>query len=208
MGKPGAFAASLALAAGAAYTISRAVQKTKCSKWSCSCGKVKGTVRVGKLDYTSVRCFCRSCRNFDAWCTEIKGHKGSVSGEDGGTNILQLCKSDIDLESGGEFIKCAQYKKDSLLSRFYASCCGTPLFNSVEKSGFVGLLAANLEDQGAAFAPYGYFHQEEAPVPVKVTEKTPMANVPAFLLNMARFMPWMNAAPFIDFTQPIELIKV
>mmetsp|Transcript_4186 Transcript_4186/g.7984 ORF Transcript_4186/g.7984 Transcript_4186/m.7984 type:complete len:209 (-) Transcript_4186:108-734(-) len=208
MGKSGAVVVSIVLAAGAAYAVVRNMQKPRYSSWSCACGKVKGIVKVREMDYTSTKCFCKSCRNVDVWCALYKGFKGSVSDEDGGICLLQMCKSDILLKRGDEYIKCAKYKEDAVLARFYASCCGAPLMNSIRNSGFVGLLAKNLEDRGAAFGPYAYVNQEEAPIPVEITKDTPLLNIPAFFFNMIRFMPWINSAPFLDFTQPVELITL
>lgn len=104
----------------------------------CLCGQVQGTLRsVNPKAGTRVKCYCKSCQEFANHLD--KGNH--ILDERGGSDIYQVAPNRITITTGGEHVKCLRLTPKGLL-RWYASCCNTPIANTVSaKFPFVGIIS-------------------------------------------------------------------
>lgn len=113
--------------------------------FGCQCGKLRGIVRaVSPRNGTQVLCFCTDCQAFARhlgaeWAMDSKG----------GTAIYQTLPSRLEFTQGVEHLACLRLTPKGLY-RWYASCCNTPLANTVgAKLRFMGTLVAAYPDADA-----------------------------------------------------------
>ncbi|MEZ5714507.1 MAG: DUF6151 family protein [Paracoccaceae bacterium] len=113
--------------------------------FSCRCGQVAGTLDVpSPAAGNHVVCHCPDCR-----ASAI--HLGQPDpGVKLGTELWQTTPDRVTLTRGADRLAIQQLSPKGLY-RWYASCCNTPLFNTLRKSrlAFVGLPVACLSDSAA-----------------------------------------------------------
>lgn len=103
----------------------------------CRCGNVRG--RVTDASATTVNrvvCYCDDCQAF-------LHHLGRADLLDahGGTDIVQVAPSSLTFHCGAEYIAGLRLSPKGLY-RWYASCCKTPLGNTLGPAiPFVGIVA-------------------------------------------------------------------
>lgn len=109
----------------------------------CNCGLVQGQVE-GKGISNRLICYCSSCQAF----AKFLGAPHEVLDPHGGTEIIQLAASRVSLSNGAEHIAAIRLTDQGML-RWYASCCHTPLGNTLPnyKFGLVGLIHNCLSSQ-------------------------------------------------------------
>ena len=106
--------------------------------FSCRCGTLKGVLHsVSPSSGSHVRCYCRDCQaaaHHLGFSDELDPH--------GGTEIFQTIPAKIELTEGVGKLACLRLSPKGLM-RWYASCCNTPLFNTLAspKTAFVGVIA-------------------------------------------------------------------
>lgn len=170
---------------------------------ACSCGKVTGYITTTK-SRNAIRCYCHSCRAYGNWCRQQHQAPKDNAIDDGGVDILQVCKKDFVIEPGCEtHIQLAKLNSKTFTYRFYSACCMTPLCNSNPSVGFVGLVAENLQTKNNRdrFAPYHLLYSEEAPDTVDPSlQDVPKASLLKFLYLLVAFLPWRKSADFLPFT--------
>lgn len=94
--------------------------------FSCDCGAVSGTVKeVAPARVCHLICYCADCRAFAR-------HLGQASKLEpgGGSALVQVAPSSIEIAQGVEHIACLRMS-DKGLYRWYARCCKTPIANTV-----------------------------------------------------------------------------
>ncbi|PCH61699.1 MAG: hypothetical protein COC19_04490 [SAR86 cluster bacterium] len=112
----------------------------------CDCGKVTGIVHDVKPGCGNrVVCYCASCRNF----AKHVNPDGHVLNEFGGTEIFQIAPSSMEIQQGLDSIACLRLSEKGLY-RWYASCCNTPIGNTVSlRFPLVGVISSFItRDQG------------------------------------------------------------
>ena len=102
----------------------------------CRCGTLKGSVESPKSG-NRVICYCNDCQAF-AYCL---GRADDVLDERGGSDVIQILPKNITFTQGVEALACMRLTDKGLL-RWYASCCNTPIGNTLAtpKMSFIGLL--------------------------------------------------------------------
>lgn len=107
---------------------------------SCSCGKVRGTIRdVTPRSCNHVVCLCDDCQAYIGFL----GNAGILDAN-GGTEIVQVGHNQVNINEGREHVACIRLS-DKGMFRWYASCCNTPLANTLgPKSVFAGVVSACL----------------------------------------------------------------
>ena len=107
----------------------------------CRCGTLKGFV-VNPKSGNRVICYCYDCQAF-AYCL---GRANDVLDERGGSDVIQILPKNITLTQGVEALACMRLTDKGLL-RWYASCCNTPIGNTLAtpKMSFIGLLHSCVE---------------------------------------------------------------
>ena len=112
--------------------------------FQCKCGALKGTLRgAHPRAGTHAQCFCADCR-----AAEV--HLGQPDPAPGPVGVFQTTPNKISFEAGQDHLAVFSFGEKNLL-RWYASCCGAPLFNTMRnpKIAFVGIRTNRLEDTAA-----------------------------------------------------------
>jgi hypothetical protein len=110
---------------------------------SCSCGEVRGLVTgVSPNTVNRLVCYCDDCQAF-------LHHLGRAELLDaqGGTDIVQIAPASLSFVQGEERIVGLRLGPKGLY-RWYASCCRTPVGNTVGPAiPFVGVVAQAFESE-------------------------------------------------------------
>ena len=117
----------------------------------CRCGSVRGVAAVSPSTGNHAVCYCDDCQAF----AHFLGRANDVLDANGGTDIFQMSPAGLKLTAGVERVACIRLSSKGLL-RWYASCCNTPIGNTMASSGvpFIGLIRAFArEPAGAALGP-------------------------------------------------------
>ena len=127
----------------------------------CRCGEVRGRLREASPKHVNrAVCYCADCQAF-------AHHLGRADLLDahGGSDIVQVAPARLSFNQGDARIACLRLSPKGLL-RHYASCCNTPLGNTVTPAfPFVGILAsafATPEADEAFGKPWGAFNTKSA----------------------------------------------
>jgi hypothetical protein len=120
---------------------------TDAAKLSCRCGKVSGHVAGASPKAANrIVCYCDDCQAF-------VHHLGRADLLDahGGTDIVQVAPACVTFDRGAEKIAGLRLTPKGLY-RWYASCCNTPLGNTLSPAiPFVGIVAQAFEDADRSF---------------------------------------------------------
>lgn len=111
---------------------------------SCACGAVKGVARnVTPQNGSRVVCCCDDCQQF----ANHLQRGAEILDEFGGTEIYQTSQSQVNIETGAEHIQCLRLKPKGLY-RWYASCCNTPMGNTMNAGmPFFGIIHGFIADE-------------------------------------------------------------
>jgi len=101
----------------------------------CECGSLVGEIHP-KATFTRVVCYCRDCQAF----AHFLGKENEALDPRGGTEVAQTVPRLIEWKEGLDNLACMRLSPKGLM-RWYASCCNTPIGNTMEntKISFVGL---------------------------------------------------------------------
>jgi len=115
---------------------------------SCRCGEVHGRAsNVGPDTVNRIVCYCSDCQ---AYAHQL--HRADVLDAHGGSDIVQLAPAALSFDRGTDQIRGLRLSEKGL-HRFYASCCNTPLGNTVGPAlPFVGVVAQTFVVEGDAGA--------------------------------------------------------
>jgi len=102
---------------------------------SCRCGEIHGTLNgVTPANCNRVICYCEDCR---AFLHHLE--RAELLDAQGGTEVVQVAPAAVTFERGTERIACVRLTSKGLY-RWYASCCKTPLGNTLTPSvPFIGI---------------------------------------------------------------------
>jgi hypothetical protein len=112
----------------------------------CRCGTIKGHVSRPELA-NRVVCYCGSCQAF----AHFLGSPADILDREGGSDVIQVLPKNVTFTQGADSLACLRLTDRGLL-RWYASCCKTPIGNTLDSSklSFVGLLHSCLDTAGAS----------------------------------------------------------
>ncbi|TQV78146.1 hypothetical protein FKG94_13790 [Exilibacterium tricleocarpae] len=116
---------------------------TKSFQIKCSCGALQGSADVVPADGNSrLSCYCDDCQSF----VHFLGRAAEVLDGNGGTEVYQMAPVRVQIGHGSEHLGCVRLRPKGLL-RWYATCCNTPLGNTVatQQVPFVGLVTACID---------------------------------------------------------------
>lgn len=176
----------------------------------CSCGTVKGTVKIVEKSYFHVHCLCCDCQNFS---DKLK-NKERILDKHGGSELFQTYPNLVAINQGQDKIGCLQLKEKGLL-RWYTTCCNMPLANTMGsyKIPFVGLSVKLMKfidenDKNSAIGPvtlkaFGKYSIGDKPVDTH--ERFPLSYMPKILLFMIKgmFKKSYKPSPFFKQKNPI-----
>jgi hypothetical protein len=120
----------------------------------CQCGAVRGQLEVTGVSNRAI-CYCTDCRAFARYL----GRAADVLDEQGGTEIVQVAQPRLHFSQGVDRLAAVRLTEKGLM-RWYASCCKTPIGNTMAdaKVPFIGMIHSSLDhsrmdrDFGAAVA--------------------------------------------------------
>jgi hypothetical protein len=169
----------------------------------CRCGAVRGVAHdVAPEIGNHCVCYCDDCQAFQ----EFLGRAGDVLDPNGGTDIFQMSPARLTLTAGRDRIACLRLTPRGL-ARWYASCCNTPIGNTLPTSAvpFVGLIRAFVTEPAA---------DALGPIRTRVMRQFAVGDVAAIppdrvpkwrmLLRVARLLLWWRLrgdhrrSPFFD----------
>lgn len=113
--------------------------------FSCRCGALTGRVApAGPGHGSRLLCYCKDCR-----AAAIHLGAGGLVRTSGGVDLYQTRPDRVRLISGTEHLACLRLSPKGML-RWYASCCNTPLANTMPTRNppFVSLSCAVVKDAG------------------------------------------------------------
>jgi hypothetical protein len=115
----------------------------------CRCGKVEGRViDASPSSVNRIVCYCDDCQAFAHAL-----HRADLLDANGGSDIVQVAPAALDFVRGREHIAGLRLGPRGLY-RFYATCCATPLGNTMGTAiPFVGIEAHGFRDADAVFGP-------------------------------------------------------
>jgi len=113
----------------------------------CRCGEVHGLVRGASPKAANrIVCYCDDCQAFAHYLG-----RADLLDEHGGTDIVQVAPASLSFDRGNDRIVGVRLKPKGLY-RWYASCCKTPLGNTVTPAiPFVGIVAQAFDAPDEAF---------------------------------------------------------
>ncbi|KAH9163377.1 hypothetical protein LEN26_000529 [Aphanomyces euteiches] len=172
---------------------------------ACQCGKVQGHVDASAgLHFV---CYCDDCQAFaEHTCKTCK----SPVDDFGGTDIVQVFPSEIRILQSKQHLKIGKLTEKTKVLRVFASCCGTPMFNTSDNSAFLGLLTHTLKSD-TQLKPPDYRIQAKF---AKMTPPGPAARiipvefvVAFFLRTLVFFRKRAHPSPVDDTSIPRLLFK-
>jgi hypothetical protein len=114
------------------------------AEFSCRCGEVRGFVaNASPQTVNRVGCYCDDCQAFAHWLG-----RADLLDAQGLSDIVQVAPATFAFVQGQDRIKGVRLSPKGLY-RWYASCCNTPVGNTLTPAvPFVGIFATAF-DQGA-----------------------------------------------------------
>ncbi|ACY18014.1 DUF6151 family protein [Haliangium ochraceum] len=118
---------------------------------TCTCGAMRGVIRQASPNTGAhVVCYCNDCQAF----AHFLGRADEILDPSGGTEIFQVTSKHLELRGGHQHLACMRLGPRGLM-RWYASCCRTPLANTVAKASvpFIGIIVSLLEPEPKSGPP-------------------------------------------------------
>lgn len=102
----------------------------------CQCGTLRGQLEGTGTNNRAI-CYCTDCRAFARYL----GKAPEVLDKQGGTEIFQVAQSRLRFLQGEDRLAAIRLSDKGMI-RWYASCCGTPIGNTMNnpKISFIGLI--------------------------------------------------------------------
>jgi len=107
----------------------------------CKCGTVRGQLE-GTGVHNRLICYCTDCRAFAGFL----GKTAEALDKQGGTEIVQVAQPRLRFLQGEDRLSAVRLSKKGMV-RWYASCCNTPIGNTMAdpKVSFIGLIHVSLD---------------------------------------------------------------
>lgn len=117
----------------------------------CRCDTVRGVARdVTPSKINHCFCYCDDCQAF----AHFLGRADDVLDAHGGSEIVQMSQGNVSFTAGADKIAAIRLT-DKGLVRWYASCCRTPVGNTMATSAlpFIGVVRAFIDAPPATLGP-------------------------------------------------------
>src|SRR5215475_14604427 len=155
----------------------------------CRCGTLAGSVREPQRASRGV-CYCKDCQAFARYL----GKADTVLDAMLGTEVIATLPKYVSFTSGIGSLACLSLTDRGLL-RWYASCCGTPIGNTLRdyRVPYVGLVHTCLGTPAAIEESFG-------PVRMRVNTKSAKGH--------PKSMPLSQAAALLGFFPTVLLARL
>ena len=116
-------------------------------RFQCKCGALQGLVDQPARALRGI-CYCKDCRAY----SHHLGSTAQTHDSQGGAEFVATLAKFVTFSEGTEHLACLSLSSKGLL-RWYASCCRTPIANTVRnwKIPYVGLLGSCLIADPASY---------------------------------------------------------
>ena len=117
----------------------------------CRCGAVRGVARaVSPSSINRCFCYCDDCQAF----AHFLGREGEVLDAYGGTEVAQMSLANVAFTAGVDNVAAVRLTAKGLM-RWYASCCNTPIGNTLATPAlpFIGLIRAFIDAPSSVLGP-------------------------------------------------------
>ena len=117
----------------------------------CRCGTVRGVARnVATSTVNRCFCYCDDCQAF----AHFLDRADDVLDAHGGTEITQMSQANVGFTAGVDKVAAMRLSPKGMI-RWYASCCRTPIGNTMPTSAlpFIGVIKAFVDAPSAALGP-------------------------------------------------------
>src|SRR5688572_20216368 len=117
----------------------------------CRCGTVRGVARgVTPSTINHCFCYCDDCQAF----AHFLGRADEVLDAHGGTEITQMSQATVAFTAGADKVAAIRLSPKGMI-RWYASCCRTPIGNTLATTAmpFVGMVKAFVDAPATALGP-------------------------------------------------------
>ena len=168
----------------------------------CRCGTLQGRVAAPDRAMGRGICYCTDCRAF----AHFLGRADDVLDLQGGTDVIATHPQHVVINQGLDALACMSMSPRGLL-RWYASCCRTPIGNTVRnpKLAYVGLVHTCLEGAGVpierSFGPVTLrLNRDSATGPVAERSRGMFGSALRFMRTTfgARIAGSYKRSPFFD----------
>lgn len=181
----------------------------------CSCGTVKGKLKVVSGAFFHVHCLCKDCQKFASHLN----NEEHILDKHGATELLQTYPNYMEITTGQHKISCVQlYPKG--LYRWHTSCCNMPLANTMKSSKipFVGVPVTLMkfsspQEKLATLGPvtlkaFGQYSKGE--MPKDAHPRFPLNYMPKILFFMLKGLLTgkYKKNPFFNAKEPITKVNV
>ncbi|MEM9581283.1 MAG: DUF6151 family protein, partial [Pseudomonadota bacterium] len=125
---------------------------------ACSCGQLQIELQGANADTgTHAMCYCVDCQAFN----RALG-RADIMDEQGGTDLYQSQPHRVNITQGAEHLAVLQLQKKGLY-RWYASCCNTPLCNTMgtPKMPFASFMTTNFKSGMDQIGPVKFRHKPD-----------------------------------------------
>lgn len=170
-------------------------------KIQCDCGKFKAQLNhFPKATPGRLVCYCDDCQTYVK-----KIGREDILDEYGGTEVIPAYPNDFEILAGKEFLKCNKLSRKGL-HRWTASCCNTPIANTMPKFPWLGIphnVYKNADSQALeVFGPVrsrikGKFKTKEAPFKISDDLKITDALVVLPFIAKGFLFKKYSASPFL-----------
>lgn len=176
----------------------------------CTCGKVKGTIKVIPKSFFHVHCLCCDCQKF---ATQLQNGP-NILDKFGGSELFQTYPDAMRITQGHENISALQFQKKGLY-RWHTKCCNMPIANTMSsaKIPFIGVSVKlmkfeNEQDKTDTIGPVimkAFGRHAIGDKPDDVHAKFPVSFMPKILGFMLKgFIKKKNEpSPFFNEQKPI-----
>ncbi|GAA6179305.1 hypothetical protein NBRC116594_07430 [Shimia sp. NS0008-38b] len=133
----------------------------------CNCGKFGAKLKnVSPKTGSRVQCHCKDCQAG----AHVLGAQDQLLPR-GGSDLFQTIPANLEITEGAEHLACFRLSPKGLM-RWYASCCDTPMFNTLghNKLAFVGVLVPVMQGRGIEKVigkTIAVAHTKDAPIGAK-----------------------------------------
>ncbi len=186
---------------------------SKIVELECTCGTVKGNLKVIPGSYFYVHCYCCDCQRFASHLNNSK----NILDEHGGTELIQTYPDFMKITAGKDKVHGVQLATKGSY-RWHTTCCNMPLANTMDSSKvpFVGVSVklmkfANDQEKAEILGPvtmkaFGKYSAGE--MPKDVHPKYPLSYIPKLMAFMIKgmFKKKNNPSPFFNGKEPITKI--
>ncbi|SFT61470.1 DUF6151 family protein [Sedimentitalea nanhaiensis] len=174
--------------------------------FSCTCGEVRGRISPATAQSgTHLICHCRDCRAAERFLEQPEAGTEGVE-------LFQTTPDTIHLQAGVDRLAVLRLSPKGPL-RWYASCCNTPLFNTLSRPGipFVTAMVARISDPAPLGPVVAHSFVPQAGGPPKHRGGTTMVWRFFTRLGAARLSGRWRQTPFFDLksgepTAPVRLL--